>query len=202
MKERKRKKSSRLEQPQSDYNSSADDVQEETPHQTSADDTITKLSQLEKLYEEKQKVKNTLHCYSLTSSWTLYRCCSLQCNKERTPCTYRRIHSLLLIHIFMHWIIHKLKSCEIMWWYLVQWNKYRHVLGFFITPPSTQPVLLANCSQQQLAALWETQTIYRSFLNQGVHTHQHGNVYKFLTNGIENKHSRVLNFSPHFHNLT
>ena len=58
MKERKRKKLSRIET-QLDY-SSADDTQEETLNQTSADDTATKLSQLEELYEEKKKVKNTV----------------------------------------------------------------------------------------------------------------------------------------------
>lgn len=44
---------------QLDY-SSADDTQEETLNQTSADDTATKLTQLEELYEEKKKVKNTV----------------------------------------------------------------------------------------------------------------------------------------------
>ena len=58
MKERKRKKLSRIET-QLDY-SSADDTQEETLNQISADDTATKLSQLEQLYEEKKKVKNTV----------------------------------------------------------------------------------------------------------------------------------------------
>lgn len=58
MKERKRKKLSRIET-QLDY-SSADDTQEETLNQTSPDDTATKLSQLEQLYEEKKKVKNTV----------------------------------------------------------------------------------------------------------------------------------------------
>ena len=58
MKERKRKKLSRMET-QLDY-SSADDTQEETLNQTSADDTATKLTQLEELYEEKKKVKNTV----------------------------------------------------------------------------------------------------------------------------------------------
>ena len=58
MKERKRKKLSRIET-QLDY-SSADDTQEETLNQTSANDTATKLSQLEELYEEKKKVKNTV----------------------------------------------------------------------------------------------------------------------------------------------
>lgn len=57
MKERKRQKLARRET-QVDYEyGSADDTQEETTKQTSTDETTTKLSKLEKVYEEKKKVK-------------------------------------------------------------------------------------------------------------------------------------------------
>lgn len=54
MKQRKRQKLTRIET-QLDYDASVDDTQGD---QTSTDETITKLNQLEKLYEEKKKVIN------------------------------------------------------------------------------------------------------------------------------------------------
>lgn len=45
---------------QLDYNGSVEDAREETANQSSTDETITKLSQLEKVYEEKKKVKKCL----------------------------------------------------------------------------------------------------------------------------------------------
>ena len=55
MKERKRKKLARMET-ELDYDGYIDNTQEETS-QASADETITKLSELEKVYEEKKKVR-------------------------------------------------------------------------------------------------------------------------------------------------
>ena len=57
MKERKRQKLARMET-ELDY---SENTQEET-NQTSADETITKLSELEKVYEEKKKVR-TFICH-------------------------------------------------------------------------------------------------------------------------------------------
>ena len=54
MKQRKRQKLTRMET-QLDYDASVDDTQGD---QTSTDETITKLDQLEKFYEEKKKVIN------------------------------------------------------------------------------------------------------------------------------------------------
>ena len=61
MKERKKQKLARIETQLDDHNNSIDDTQEqeEATKQTLADETITKLSQLEKTYEERKKVKKT-----------------------------------------------------------------------------------------------------------------------------------------------
>ena len=55
MKERKRQKLARMET-ELDYNGYTDNPQEDTS-QPSADETITKLSELEKVYEDKKKVR-------------------------------------------------------------------------------------------------------------------------------------------------
>ena len=62
MKERKRQKVARMES-ELDYNGFVENPQE-TTNETSADETITKLSQLEKVYEEKKKVRIFI-CFSL-----------------------------------------------------------------------------------------------------------------------------------------
>lgn len=60
MKERKRQKLARMET-ELDYSGYIDNTHEETS-QASADETITKLSELEKVYEEKKKVRAFIYC--------------------------------------------------------------------------------------------------------------------------------------------
>ena len=66
MKERKRQKLARMET-ELDYGGSIDNTQGETS-QTSADETITKLSELERVYEEKKKVRKFICHQSVMSS--------------------------------------------------------------------------------------------------------------------------------------
>ena len=62
MKKRKRQKLARMET-ELDYDGFVENPQE-TTYETSTDETITKLSQLERIYEEKKKVR-TFICFSL-----------------------------------------------------------------------------------------------------------------------------------------
>jgi len=109
MKERKRQKLARRET-QVDYEyGSADDIQEETTKQTS-DETTTKLSHLEKVYEEKKKVKIICQSISPTMfSLPSTRCCSLQFSKRELIDGSMFCHYLATIVALNISIIHKLQ---------------------------------------------------------------------------------------------
>ena len=84
MKERKRQRLARME---SDLEyGSVDNTQEET-NQTSADETIARLSELEKVYEEKKKVRATFVTNPIQHlSVVLIRCYSHQFSKRELSC--------------------------------------------------------------------------------------------------------------------
>lgn len=100
MKERKKQKLAKMLD--NDYGS-AEDVQE-TTKDTSTDETITKLSQLEKTYEEKKKVKTLISNQYITFLCSPSDVALLNSVKDQK-------HSLFfLVRMFMHWCtIYKLQ---------------------------------------------------------------------------------------------
>jgi len=82
MKERRKQKLARMET-QIDYEYGSADEAQEAEKIHSKHETITKLSQLEKLYEEKKKVLTLCVCSSVCYQFnyiflSYHRCCSLR----------------------------------------------------------------------------------------------------------------------------